>query len=476
MKILFVSTEVHPFMKTGGLADVAYALPKALARQGADIRIMMPKYSEISQDFAAKMTFLCHFTVPVGWRSQYCGLYMLKYDGVTCYFIDNEYYFKRAGCYGYYDDGERFIYFCRAVFEACLRLEDFEPDILHCNDWQTGLIPVLLRDTYDKNPVFAHTKTVFTIHNLKYQGVFPPTLLEDMCGLSPMYFTEDKLKYNDGISFMKGGIVFADMVTTVSETYMQEIQSPFYGEGLDGLLREKSYKLAGITNGIDYETCNPMSDPDIAQNYSARSPQRKKINKLDLQAVMHLPEDPDVPVIGLVSRLVKQKGIDLITCVMEDLLKMNLQLVILGSGDKDYQDFFEYYASSYPGKISAYIGFNGTLAAKIYAGADLFLMPSLFEPCGISQMIAMRYGTLPIVRETGGLKDTVQPYNEFTGEGNGFSFSNFNAHEMLGIIRYALNQYENPPVWQKLVQNAMRTKNDWDTRAKEYLKLYEAMI
>lgn len=282
-----------------------------------------------------------------------------------------------------------------------------------------------MRDAYDKNPVFENAKTVFYIHNLKYQGIFPPTLLEDMCGLSMGVFTEDKLKFNDCISFMKGGIVFADRVTTVSETYMREIQTPFYGEGLDGLLREKAYKLRGITNGIDYETCNPMTDPNIAQNYSWRSPLRKKINKLDLQAVMHLPEDPDVPVIGFVSRLVKQKGIDLITCVMEDLLKLNLQVVILGAGDRDYQDYFEYYASSYPGKISTYIGFSGQLASKIYAGADLFLMPSMFEPCGISQMISMRYGTLPIVRETGGLKDTVQPYNEFTGEGNGFFFCQF---------------------------------------------------
>ena len=473
MKVLYVSSEVHPFMKTGGLADVAFALPKALCQKGIDARVIMPKYGDIPQDFSGKMSFVSSFSVSVGWRTQYCGLYSLQYDGVTYYFIDNEYYFKRPGCYGYYDDGERFAYFCRAVLEAIFRMDDFRPDIIHCNDWHTGLLPVMFRDSYDRSPELAHARTVYTIHNLKYQGVFSPSILEDLCGLNMGYFTEDKLKYQDGVSFMKGGIVFADKVTTVSETYAKEIQMPYYGEGLDGLLREKSYKLTGITNGIDYDVCNPLTDRALAINYSWRSIGRKATNKLDLQAELNLPSNPDVPIVGFVSRMVKQKGIDLITCVMEDLLKLDLQFVILGSGDSEYQDFFEYYASSYPGKVAAYIGFEDKLASRIYAGADMLLLPSLFEPCGISQMIAMRYGTIPIVRETGGLKDTVTPFNEYTYEGNGFSFTNYNAHEMLGIIKYAIEQYNNKETWNRLVKNAMRTNNDWKAQALKYIELYK---
>ncbi|MBE7056062.1 MAG: glycogen synthase GlgA [Ruminococcaceae bacterium] len=475
MKVLFVSAEVHPFLKTGGLADVAYALPKSLCQQGLDVRVIMPKYSDIPQDFAGKMSLVASFNVYVGWRSQYCGLYSLVYEGVTYYFIDNEYYFKRGGCYGYYDDGERFAYFCRAVLESIFRMDDFRPDVIHCNDWHTGMIPVMFRDSYYRSPELTNTKTVFTIHNLKYQGLFSPAILEDLCGLTMHYYTEDKLKYNDAISFMKGGIVFADRVTTVSDTYAKEIQTPEFGEGLDGLLREKSYKLSGITNGIDYDICNPQTDPDIAVNYTSRSIKRKVENKTDLQATVNLPVNPDVPVIGLISRLVRQKGIDLITCVIEELLKEDVQLVLLGSGDRDYQDFFEYYASSYPGKVACYIGFDGALASKIYAGSDIFLMPSHFEPCGISQMISMRYGTIPVVRETGGLKDTVTPFNEYTDEGNGFSFANYNAHEMLDIIRYALKQYKNKDVWQNIIKNAMKTNSDWKSKALEYIKLYEEM-
>lgn len=473
MKVLYVSSEVHPFIKTGGLADVAYALPKALCQKGIDARVILPKYSDIPQDFSGKMSFVSSFSVSVGWRTQYCGLYALVYDGVTYYFIDNEYYFKRPGCYGYYDDGERFAYFCRAVLEAIFRMDGFRPDVIHCNDWHTGLIPVMFRDSYDKSAELANTKVIFTIHNLKYQGVFSPGILEDLCGLRMSYYAEDKLKYKDGVSFMKGGIVFADKVTTVSETYAREIQMPYYGEGLDGLLREKSYKLTGITNGIDYDVCNPLTDQALAVNYSWRSVGRKAENKLALQKELNLPANPQVPVIGFISRLVKQKGIDLITCVMEEILKLDVQFVLLGSGDSAYQDFFEYYASSYPGKVAAYIGFDGKLASRIYAGADMFLMPSLFEPCGISQMMAMRYGTVPIVRETGGLKDTVIPFNEYTLEGNGFSFANFNAHEMLGIIKYAIGQYNNKEHWSRLVKNAMRTNNDWKTQAQKYIELYE---
>ena len=473
MKVLYVSSEVYPFAKTGGLGDVAYALPKALVNQGVDCRVIMPKYSDIPEDYSGKMQYLCNFNVKVGWRNQYCGLFLLQYEGVKYYFIDNEYYFKRAGCYGYFDDGERFSYFCNAVMEAIFRMDDFRPDIIHCNDWQTGLIPVLFRDRYDRSPDLANTKTVFTIHNMRYQGIFDPRLLEEICGLNMGYYTEDKLKYKDGMSFMKGGIVFADKVTTVSSTYAEEIKDPFYGEGLDGLMREKSFKLSGITNGIDYEQYNPMTDKYIAANFSDKSLDQKAIDKADLQTAFNLPVNPDVPVMGLVTRLVRQKGIDLITCVMEEIIKLDLQFVILGSGDRDYQDFFEYYSSSYPGKVSCYIGFRNDLASKIYAGSDLFIMPSQFEPCGISQMVSMRYGCIPIVRETGGLKDTVIPYNEYEGTGNGFSFANYNAHEMLDMIRYAVEQYNKKPEWKKLVKNAMKTNNDWSASAKKYIELYE---
>jgi len=476
MKVLFVSTEVYPFIKTGGLADVAYALPKALKNLGTDVRIIMPKYGDISPDFSTKMTQLATFRVPVGWRDQYCGLQYINYEGLPVYFIDNEYYFKRPGCYGYYDDGERYAFFCRAVMECVKYMEDFIPDIIHCNDWHTGIIPVYLRDVYHANPEFKNTATVYSIHNLKYQGVFSPSVLEDLLGLNMLYYVENKLKFKDGISFMKAGIVYADKVVTVSKSYAKEIQQISFGEGLDGLLREKSWKLSGITNGIDYELFDPQKCTDLVKNYTAKSIGRKKENKTALQKELHLPIDPDIPMLAIVTRLVRQKGVDLITCVMEEILKLNLQFVILGTGDNDYEDFFEYYASAYPGKVATYIGFDDKLANRIYASSDMFLMPSKFEPCGISQMIAMRFGSVPIVRETGGLRDTIIPYNEYTGEGNGFSFVNFNAHEMLDIIRYAHSVYFKKEKWNNIVQNAMKSKNDWSLQAQKYLELYNSTL
>ncbi len=475
MKVLFVSTEVQPFMKTGGLADVSYALPKALQAQGVDVRIIMPKYGDISVNYTSKLTQLASFGVSVGWRNQYCGLQYLNYEGLPVYFVDNEYYFKRPGCYGYYDDGERFAFFCRAVMESVSHMEDFYPDVIHCNDWQTGLIPLYLRDVYYDRPEFKRAGCMYTIHNLKYQGIFAPSVLEELLGLNMGYYTDEKLKFHDGISFMKAGIVFADKVTTVSETYAKEIQTSYYGEGLDGLLQEKAFKLYGVTNGLDYTLNNPLKDPHLVQNYSSRSIKRKTANKIALQNRLGLPENPDVPVVAMVTRLVRQKGLDLVTCVMEDILKMNLQFVILGSGDSEYSDFFEYYASAYPGKIAAYIGFDEGLASQIYAGADLFLMPSMFEPCGLSQLISMAYGTIPVVRETGGLRDTVIAYNEYTGEGNGFSFANFNAHEMLHTLEYAISKYEDKEVWDGIVSQAMKTKFDWPAQAKRYIALYKEM-
>ena len=476
MKILFVSTEVQPFIKTGGLADVAYALPKALKEAGVDVRVIMPKYGDISIDYKSNMRLLASYGVNVGWRNQYCGLEYLDYEGVPVYFVDNEYYFKRPGCYGFYDDGERFAYFCRAVMESVKHMDDFYPDIIHCNDWHTGMIPLYLKDFYCENPEFYNTKSVFTIHNLQYQGLFSPAIIEDLFGLNYGYYNDEKIKYNDCVSFMKAGIVYADKVTTVSNTYAQEIQTPYFGEGLDGLLRAYSHKLVGILNGIDYDTNSPKTDKNIAVNYTSKSIARKAICKEDLQQAVGLPKNPDVPVVGLISRLVKQKGIDLITCVMEDILKLDVQLVILGTGDQDYQDFFEYYAYSYPGKVAACMKFDNKLASKIYAGADLFLMPSLFEPCGLSQIIAMSYGTLPLVRETGGLKDTVVPYNEYTGEGNGFSFANYNAHEMLNVLQYASLQFKDKEAWNKLIKQAMKTRYDRSRQAKAYMAVYSELI
>ncbi len=463
MKILFVSAEVRPFIKTGGLGDVSFELPKALREKGEDIRIILPKYGDIPLNYTSKTNLIASFGVNVGWRNQYCGLEYLNYDGIPVYFIDNEYYFKRRGCYGYFDDGERFAYFCRAVLESVRYMGDFTPDIIHCNDWQTGMIPVFLKDVYFSRPEFVNTRTVYTIHNLKYQGIFTPLILGDLLGLGPEYDSEEKLRFRDGVSFMKGGIVYTDMITTVSETYAQEIQTPEYGEGLDGLLRKNSGKLRGITNGID---------KSVTAASSAGYPAKKSESKAALQKAVGLPENPDVPVISMITRLVRQKGIDLVIRVMEEILKMDVQFVLLGSGDQDYQDFFEYYASSYPGKISVSIKFDPALASAIYAGSDIFLMPSLFEPCGLSQMIAMSYGTLPLVRETGGLKDTVKPYNEFTGDGNGFSFTNYNAHDMLHVIEYAVSLYKNKEIWRRLMKNAMRSGFDWDTQADKYLKMY----
>lgn len=472
MKILFVTSEAAPFIKTGGLADVSFALPKALHDKGEDVRIIMPKYEDVSDDFKSKMSQIATYGVSVGWRNQYCGLQYLTYDGIPVYFVDNEYYFKRHGCYGYFDDGERFAYFCRAVMESVKFMDDFVPDVIHCNDWQTGMVPLYLSEIYRKRLEFSNAKSVFTIHNLKYQGRFSRSVLEDLLGIGSEYFNEDKIKYYDGISFMKAGIVFADKITTVSKTYAKEIQTAYYGEGLDGLLRQKSGKLVGITNGIDYSENDPKTDKNIV-NYGLSTLKNKAVNKEALQQIAGLQINPNVPIVAMVTRLVKQKGIDLVARVIEDILKLDVQFVVLGTGDHDYQDFFEYYAYSYPSKIASFIQFDNALASKIYAGADILLMPSLFEPCGLSQMIAMSYGTLPLVRETGGLSDTVVPYNEFTGEGNGFSFTNYNAHDMLNVIEYAVSCYKDKKTWNKLVKNAMNTKYEWKTQADEYLKIYK---
>jgi starch synthase len=476
MKILFVASEAHPFMKTGGLGDVAYALPKALRRLGIDVRVVIPKYSDIKEDFKKKMLTLSTFNVPVGWRNQYGGLQYLEHDGIPFYFIDNEYYFKRPSSYGYDDDGERFSFFCRAVLEAVNHMIDFTPDIIHLNDWHSGMIPVIMKEHFSENPRFFNIKTIFTIHNLQYQGVFPKETLGDLLGLGDDYFAEDAVKYYDGVSFMKGGLNFSDKITTVSSSYAEEIKTPFYGEGLHGLLQVRSRDLSGMVNGIDTELFNPDSDKELFHNYDYTGLDKKLKNKTELQKSLNLPVNENIPMIGMVTRLAGQKGVDLIAQVIEELLQLNLQFVVLGTGEQKYEDMLRYYSGVSPDKLSVNITFNNTLAKRIYAASDLFLMPSLFEPCGIGQLLALRYGSLPIVRETGGLKDTVHSYNEYTNTGNGFSFTNYNSHDMLYTIKRAVNFYENKNLWNSIVREAMMEDNSWKKSAEEYKNLYASLL
>lgn len=479
MKVLYVTSECWPFAKTGGLGDVAYALPKELKKEGVDVRVILPKYSTMPNYLKEKLREIAVFNVKVGWRNQYCGLLEMELDGVKFYFIDNEYYFKREGeiayLYGYGDDVERYTFFSNAVLEA-LAILDFYPEIINMNDWHTGMIPLILKEKYNGLEKYKDIKTVYTIHNLQYQGVFSNNVLGDVLDLPYKYLENGDVDYYGGVSFMKSGIVYSDKVTTVSPTYTSEIQTEFYGESLDGLLRANSYKLKGILNGIDYDLNNPKTDKDIFINYDIDTIDKKIENKLHLQKMLGLEVNPDIPLVGIVSRLVSQKGLDLISYIMPEIMRENIQMVILGTGEHQYQSMFNYYASIYPNKVSANITFDSALAQQIYASSDMFLMPSLFEPCGIGQMLAMRYGTLPIVRETGGLKDTVNPYNKFTGEGNGFSFKNYNAHEMLYCIQRAMELYKDKDKWRRLVINAMNTDSSWKKSAMEYIKTYHEML
>lgn len=473
MNILFATSEAVPLAKTGGLADVAGALPKALCGRGADTRIIMPKYEDIPWHYLEHFETVDVFSVQLGWRMQYCGILKGVVDGIVFYLIDNEYYFRRRGLYGYEDDPERFVFFCSAVMEAVRRL-DFRPDIIHCHDWQTGLIPFLKRTRYAFDPAFAGTRTVFTIHNLKYQGVTGKEQMMDLIGMGPEIFDDYGIGHNDAANCMKGGLQFADKLTTVSETYAHEIQNPFYGEGFDGLLRWRAGDLSGIVNGIDTELFDPMNDPAIDTPYR-NSLSRKRRNKLALQRELGLPESEEIPVIGIVSRLVEQKGFDLIERVFGELLDEPVQFAVLGSGDWRYEEMFRYAATHRRDKIAAWLGYDDGLARRIYAGSDMYLMPSLFEPCGLSQLLALRYRTVPIVRETGGLVDTVRPYNEYTGEGNGFSFSSYNAHDMLYTIRRALALYRDEQTWKSIVLNGTRDDYSWSRSAKAYLAIYEQL-
>lgn len=474
LNILMVASEAAPFAKTGGLADVLGSLPSALIKQGADVRVIMPKYGTIPQKLKESIVHNCYIFVRVGWRNLYCGIEQAQYNGVTYYFVDNEYYFARDGLYGYGDDGERYAYFCRAVLEAIPYL-DFQPDILHCHDWQAGMVPVLLEAQYRQMEKYRNIKTAFTIHNLRYQGVYGIPEMKEWFGLGDEFFTSDKLEFFRAASFLKGGLTYSHILTTVSETYAQEIKNPYYGERLYGLLNARSKDLYGIVNGIDYEEFNPMKDPFICQTFGKSKLNLKTANKLALQQELGLTVDEKIPVIGLISRLVDQKGLDLIACVFNEIMSEEVQFIILGTGDAKYEGLFKDAMYRYPGKVSANIRFDNTLAHKIYAAADFFLMPSLFEPCGLGQLISLRYGTLPIVRETGGLKDTVMAYNEATGEGNGFSFTNYNAHDMLHTIKRALEIGKKKTLMGKLRKSAMSCDYSWQNSAVRYMELYNEL-
>ena len=478
MKVLLVASEANPFIKTGGLGDVMGALPKVLAKKGVDVRVVIPKYRNINYELAEKLEFVTWFEVRVGWRNQYCGILKYEQDGVIYYVVDNEYYFGRDcfSIYGHYDDGERFAFFDRAILEMIKQI-DWKPNVIHCNDWQTGMIPVLLKLEYMRNDMYYwDIKTVFSIHNMLYQGVFAKEILPELFGYDMEPFNNGSLEFNDGVSFMKGGINYSDKISTVSYTYADEIRTPQYGEKLDGLLRERGYAIRGILNGIDYDEYNPFKDKNIYKVYDKDVIKSKQYNKECLQKDLGLPVDKDVPMIALISRLTKQKGLDIIIWGMNRLLQNNIQLVILGTGDWHYEEYFRNLPNIYGNKVSVHTKFDNALAHKIYASSDMFLMPSLFEPCGLSQLIALRYGSIPIVRETGGLKDTVCPYNQYTGKGNGFSFKNFDGNEMLMIIEYALSVYGDEKKWKSIISQAMKSDNSWEKSANEYIDMYEELI
>ncbi len=473
MKVLYVTSEALPFMASGGLGDVAGSLPQALRKRLIGCRVVMPLYDTIKEELKNKMTFITNISVPVAWRRQYCGIFQAKHEGVIYYFIDNQYYFKRDTIYGHYDDAERFTFFARAALEI-LPVVGFKPDIIHCNDWQSALTPVFYSTFYSKDPWYQGIKTVFTIHNIQYQGTYGMELVNDVIGLNP----EDTsiVEYDGDVNFMKGAIECANKVTTVSPSYANEILDPWYSHGLDTILRERQWKLQGILNGIDVKNYDPETDPNIAMNYTVKNVKEGKAEcKKQLQENLGLPQRADVPVIGLVSRLVSHKGLDLIKGILDELLATtDVQFAIVGSGDWQYENFFREMADKYPEKMGIRIGFVPSLARKIYAGSDLFLMPSKSEPCGLSQMVALRYGTVPIVRETGGLRDSITDSGD--GVGNGFTFKTYNAHDMLGAIRRGTDAYWNKEYWDTLVTRAIECDYSWGKSANEYIRMYKQVI
>ena len=476
--ILMLGSESVPFIKTGGLADVVGSLPKTIDKRYYDCRVMIPKYMCIPWEWRQKMEYVTHFYMDYLGQSRYVGVLKYEKDGVTYYFIDNESYFSGDRPYVYwYWDLEKFCFFCYAALSA-LPLLDWHPDLIHCHDWQTGLVPVLLHDKFAGGEFYRSIKSVITIHNLKFQGVWDVKTIQRFTQLSDYYFTSDKLECKKDGNLLKGGIVYADAITTVSDTYAEEVKMPFYGEGLDGLLRAREHDLRGIVNGIDYDEWNPETDKYLNFNYSAKNFRKEKArNKKALQQDWNMDVDPGKMMIGIVSRLTDQKGLDLVECIMDELCQDDIQFVVLGTGDEKYENMFRHYGWKYSNKVSAQIYYSNEISHKIYGACDAYLMPSLFEPCGLSQLIALRYGTVPIVRETGGLRDTVEPFNEYEDKGTGFSFTNYNAHEMLNTIRYAEKiYYDRKRDWNKMVDRAMATDYSWRTSALKYQELYDWLI
>jgi len=472
MNILFASSEVAPFIKTGGLADVAGSLPQALAKLGHDVRVILPLYEGIGQEWRDQMTYLQCFHVTLAWRNPYCGLFELKRDGVTYYFVDNEYYFKRHSIYGHYDDAERFAFFSRAIIESPGHL-GFCPDVIHCNDWQTALVPIYLLEERERVPELRSAKSVYTIHNIEYQGRYGKELLVDLFGLSAGYFNDRMLAYYGDINLMKGAIYASDYVTTVSPSYADELRFDFYAHGLAGVVSDNAHKIRGILNGIDVDHFDPRHDGRLAKSFNARQLAGKKECKARLQEMSGLEQDPDAPLIACVSRLVSHKGFDLVVEALPEIMGLGVQMVVLGTGEWKYEEAFRAAAFQYPNRFSAQIMYSDAFSAAIYGGADLFLMPSVAEPCGLSQMISMRYGTLPVVRETGGLRDSVQPYNEFTGEGTGFSFANIDKGDLVWALRRAVELYRGDPKgWKQLQKNAMTADFSWNRSALDYQEVY----
>lgn len=473
--VLFVASEANPYLGSGGLADVIGSLPKTLAANGKyDVRVVMPLYGDISDKYRSQMRFLMNFNVPLAWRNQYCGVFSLKADGVTFYFIDNEYYFKRSGLYGFYDDGERFAYFSKAALEMMVHL-DYYPEMLHCHDWQTALSVVYLKTLYANRYGYDHIKAIFTIHNIEYQGKYGYDCLGDLFGLPES--VKPALDYDGCLNLMKGAIQFSDRFSTVSRMYANEIKNPFFAHGLQYAICENEFKLTGILNGIDETVYNPETDEKLFRNYSADDTSGKAVCKKELQKMLGLPEKDDAPLISIISRLVPAKGLDLVKCVIEELLAENVQVVILGKGEGDYEDYFRMLADRYSGKCRAIIAYNKDLASKIYSASDIFLMPSKQEPCGLSQMIACRYGAVPVVRATGGLFDSISPYNnDMRNGGNGFVFGNYNAHEMLYVIKDAVYTFGNKDEWRGIMKRAMTTDFSWKKSSGEYEKLYDNML
>ena len=475
--VLFIASEAAPFIKTGGLADVVGSLPKYFDKSQYDVRVMIPKYRCMPQHFKDQMRYITNFYVDLAWRSQYVGLFEMDYDGVKFYFIDNEFYFDGFKPYGYiHQDIEKFGFFCKASLSA-IPLTGFRPDIIHCHDWQTGIIPVYLKERFHEGEFYRNMKSVMTIHNLKFQGIYDMKTIKDVTGLPDSYFTPDKLEAYKDANFLKGGLVYADKLTTVSRSYADEIKTPFYGEKLDGLMRARSHDLWGIVNGIDYNEFNPETDFRIPHHYNQKTFRKEKVkNKMDLQRELGLEVNPHKFMVGIVSRLTDQKGFDLIAYVMDELCSDDMQLVVVGTGEERYENMFRHFDWKYNNRVSANIYYSEDMSHKVYASCDAFLMPSLFEPCGLSQLMALRYGTLPIVRETGGLRDTVEPYNEFESTGTGFSFSNYNAHEMLNTVKYAKHIFYNKKrEWNKMVDRAMLTDFSWKTSALKYQELYDSL-